>query len=179
MLLVGFHYKNRPCKEFVFRGNDAQQRCFKNADIKELHVMYNWNLWMTCVNGTQNLMQGWNKSTKNVLPFLDIVTCYLHAEVFNVQSVCLPPNTSVTRPRDEDVIDWIMLTCSTFHMRSLLASVEIHLLQQTCLLCLCAWCSHFTVRSNKTNVAKKSSHACPRSRIFCEWFERNSLRLKM
>ena len=116
---------------------------------------------------------------QNVLLFLNIVTCYLRAELFNVQPVCLPPSTSVTRPRDEDVIDWIMLNSTTFHMRSLLASKEIRLLQQTWLLCLFAWHSNLTVRGNKTNVAKKSSPAFPRSRIFCEWFERNILRLKM
>jgi hypothetical protein len=90
----------------------------------------------------------------------------------------LLPSTSVTRPRYEDVIDWIMLNCSTFHMRSLLAIVDIHLLRQICLLWLCAWWSRLTVRGNKTNVAKKRSHAFPRSRIFCEWFEWSSLRLK-
>jgi len=33
----------KPFKEFVCRGNDAQQRCFKNADIKELHVVWKCN----------------------------------------------------------------------------------------------------------------------------------------
>jgi len=171
----------KPCKEFVCRGNDAQQRCFKNADIKELNVMwkYNWNLWIDMDEWSAEFNARLKQEHQNVLLFLDIVTCYLRAEAFKVQLVCLPPSTSVTLPRNEDVIDWIMLNISTFHMRSLLASMEISLLQQTCLLCLCAGCSNVTVRGNKTNATKKISPAFPRSRIFCEWFERKSVRLKM